>query len=152
MQRDMQATCSGSTQYLNRQHATAQLMCVCICPEHLSIDAPLASTMLQGRQYWADERRLCKIMLDAQASHMQEAGFDLLNVHNTSEGKSFDYRVGARAWPMVKQCSTQQFANCLLFSTICSTTRRLLQHQQKEHGVLPAGPQPTNLQADQAPI
>lgn len=53
--------------------------------------------MLQGKQYWADERRLCKVLLDAQASHVQEAGFDLQDVHTTSEGKSFDYRVGAEA-------------------------------------------------------
>ena len=80
---------------------------------HLSraarIDAPLAISMLQGKQYWADERRLCKVMLDAQASHVQEAGFDLLDVHNTSQGKSFDYRVGARALPMVMQCSLSSF-------------------------------------------
>ena len=62
--------------------------------------------MLQGKQYWADERRLCKVMLDAQAGHVQEAGFDLQDVHNTSEGKSFDYRVGARASLTVIQCST----------------------------------------------
>ena len=55
--------------------------------------ASLANAMLQGKQYWADERRLCKVMLGAPASHVQGSGFDLQDVHNTSEGKSFDYRV-----------------------------------------------------------
>ena len=82
--------------------------------------------MLQGKQYWADERRLCKVMLDAQASQVQEAGFHLQDVHNASESKSFDYRVGAKALPTVIQCSTQQSAQCLLFSVIYSTARGLL--------------------------
>lgn len=51
--------------------------------------------MLQGKQYWADERRLCRAMLGAQANHEHDLGFDLQDVHSTSEGKSFDYRVGA---------------------------------------------------------
>lgn len=49
---------------------------------------------LQGKQYWADERRLCQIMLGAKAGSLH-LGFDLQDVHGTSEAKSFDYRVRA---------------------------------------------------------
>lgn len=75
-----------------------------------------ANAMLQGKQYWADERRLCKVLLDAQASHVQEAGFDLHDVHTTSEGKSFDYRVGAEAFPVVIQWSAQQVPTVFLLA------------------------------------
>ena len=87
--------------------------------------------MLQGKQYWADERRLCKVLLDVQASHIQEAGFDLQDVHTTSEGKSFDYRVGAAAFPTVIQWSAQQGPTVMLSVLLvvqlmgyCSTIRR----------------------------
>lgn len=47
---------------------------------------------LQGKQYWADERRLCKAMLSHGQVEKSPITFDLADVHQTSEAKSFDYR------------------------------------------------------------
>ena len=47
---------------------------------------------LQGKQYWADERRLCKAMLSHGQVQQSLIAFDLADVHQTSEAKSFDYR------------------------------------------------------------
>jgi len=48
--------------------------------------------LLQGKQYWADERRLCKAMLGHSQVQKSSFTFDLADVHKTSEAKSFDYR------------------------------------------------------------
>ena len=65
---------------------------------------------LQGKQYWADERRLCKVMLGVKAGSMQHLDLDLQDVHTTSEAKSFDYRV---------QCCT-----CIItFNTLLESVR-----------------------------
>lgn len=47
---------------------------------------------LQGKQYWADERRLCKAMLSHGQVQQPSVAFDYADVHQTSEAKSFDYR------------------------------------------------------------
>ena len=93
MQHDIQPSCYILIPFsVSARNMPPPNQCVHVSrAEHTN--APLAIAMPQGKQYWADERRLCKVMLDAQESHVQEAGFDLLDVHNTSESKSFDYRV-----------------------------------------------------------
>ena len=50
------------------------------------------TVLLQGKQYWADERRLCKAMLSHSQVQKSSVTFDLADVHKTSEAKSFDYR------------------------------------------------------------
>ena len=45
-------------------------------------------------------------MLGAQADHVQKVGFDLQDVHSTSEGKSFDYRVGVLS--IFSSCTAQE--------------------------------------------
>ncbi|KAL3154541.1 hypothetical protein ABBQ32_013999 [Trebouxia sp. C0010 RCD-2024] len=57
------------------------------------LDQRLTAELAKGKHYWANERRLCRDMLGAQADPAQSVGFDLQDVHRTSEGKSFDYRV-----------------------------------------------------------
>ncbi len=49
----------------------------------------------QGKQYWADERRLCKAMLSHSQVQAEQPPFDLEDVHKTSEAKSFDYRASS---------------------------------------------------------
>ena len=60
---------------------TASMPCSCV-----NFKEPL----LQGKRYWANERKLCKAML--HHDHTQPATFDLEDIHKTSEAKSFDYR------------------------------------------------------------
>lgn len=48
---------------------------------------------MQGKEYWAAERKLCRAML--LANPPQPAVFSLTDVHTTSESKSFDYRASS---------------------------------------------------------
>lgn len=48
-------------------------------------------------------------MLGAQADPAQSVGFDLQDVHRTSEGKSFDYRVGVL--PVLLSCTAQKIVH-----------------------------------------
>ncbi|DBB04085.1 TPA: hypothetical protein ACH3X1_013138 [Trebouxia sp. C0004] len=57
------------------------------------LEQRLVDELAKGKQYWADERRLCKAMLIHSQVQKSSANFDLADVHKTSEAKSFDYRV-----------------------------------------------------------
>lgn len=83
----------------------------------LSTQLLFVNAVLQGKQYWANERRLCRDMLGAQADHAQNLGFNLQDVHSTSEGKSFDYRVG-----FLPRFSSQEVAHASHVSFTSSST------------------------------
>lgn len=57
------------------------------------LEQRLVDELAEGKQYWADERRLCKAMLSHSQVQTSSVTFDLADVHKTSEAKSFDYRV-----------------------------------------------------------
>lgn len=57
------------------------------------LDKRLVDELAKGKQYWADECRLCKAMLGHSQVQESSITFDLADVHKTSEAKSFDYRV-----------------------------------------------------------
>jgi len=58
----------------------------------INAGSKVPTVLLQGKQYWADERRLCKAMLSHSQVQTPSVTFDLADVHKTSEAKSFDYR------------------------------------------------------------
>lgn len=64
----------------------------------------LCCPALQGFEYWERERRLCACMLrnPTVLRSGQQPGFTLEDVHATSMGKSFDYRVGG--WVGANTC------------------------------------------------
>lgn len=57
------------------------------------LDQRVADELAKGKQYWADERKLCKAMLSRDVKNGAAPAFDLDDVHKASEAKSFDYRV-----------------------------------------------------------
>ena len=99
---------------------------LCVNPE-LGRAVPHAILMLllavQGKEYWALERRLCTCMQSAAAvpeKHPCSVSFTEHEVLKASEQKSFDYRVRVYSWACCLVASHDRLRGCSAAVRFCT--------------------------------